>query len=70
MIVVIAILATISLVAYNGIQNRAKSSSGQSLVNFAKRRRRPIIQLIMSTRLTVNLSQIAYRLQEQALGLA
>ena len=30
-IVVIAILATISIVAYNGIQNRAKTSSGASL---------------------------------------
>lgn len=32
-IVVIAILATITIVAYNGIQNRAKSSAGQSLAN-------------------------------------
>ena len=30
-IVVIAILAAITIVAYNGIQNRAKTSSGQSL---------------------------------------
>ncbi len=32
-IVVIAILAAISIVAYNGIQNRAKSSAGQSTAN-------------------------------------
>ena len=32
-IVVIAILATISIVAYTGIQNRAKTSSGQSLAS-------------------------------------
>ena len=32
-IVVIAILAAITIVAYNGIQNRAKSSAGQSLAN-------------------------------------
>ena len=32
-IVVIAILATISIVAYNGIQNRAKSSAGQATAN-------------------------------------
>ena len=32
-IVVIAILAAITIVAYNGIQNRAKTSSGQSLAN-------------------------------------
>lgn len=32
-IVVIAILAAITIVAYNGIQNRAKSSSGQALAN-------------------------------------
>ena len=32
-IVVIAILAAISIVAYNGIQNRGKSSSGQSLAS-------------------------------------
>ncbi len=37
-IVVIAILAAITIVAYNGIQNRAKSSSGQSLAaNIAKK---------------------------------
>lgn len=30
-IVVIAILAAITIVAYNGIQNRAKSSAGQTL---------------------------------------
>lgn len=33
-IVVIAILTTVTVVAYNGIQNRAKSSSGLSLINF------------------------------------
>lgn len=32
-IVVIAILAAISIVAYNGIQNRAKTSAGQQLAN-------------------------------------
>lgn len=32
-IVVIAILAAITIVAYNGIQNRAKASSAQSLAN-------------------------------------
>ena len=32
-IVVIAILAAISIVAYNGIQNRGKASSGQSLAS-------------------------------------
>lgn len=32
-IVVIAILAAISIVAYNGIQNRSKSASGQSYAN-------------------------------------
>jgi prepilin-type N-terminal cleavage/methylation domain-containing protein len=32
-IVVIGILAAISIVAYNGVQNRAKTSSGQSLAN-------------------------------------
>lgn len=32
-IVVIAILAAITIVAYNGIQNRARTSSGQSLAN-------------------------------------
>ena len=32
-IVVIAILAAITIVAYNGIQNRAKTSSAQSLAN-------------------------------------
>ncbi|MBM3210321.1 type II secretion system protein [Candidatus Saccharibacteria bacterium] len=32
-IVVIAILAAITIVAYNGIQNRAKSSSAQALAN-------------------------------------
>ena len=32
-IVIIAILAAITIVAYNGIQNRAKTSSGQSLAN-------------------------------------
>ena len=32
-IVVIAILAAITIVAYNGIQNRAKASAGQSLAN-------------------------------------
>lgn len=32
-IVVIAILAAITIVAYNGIQNRAKASSGQSAAN-------------------------------------
>jgi type IV pilus assembly protein PilA len=32
-IVVIAILAAITIVAYNGIQNRAKTASGQSLAN-------------------------------------
>ena len=32
-IVVIAILAAITIVAFNGIQNRAKSSTGQSLAN-------------------------------------
>lgn len=32
-IVVIAILATISIVAYNGIQNRAKTSAGQELAS-------------------------------------
>ena len=32
-IVVIAILAAITIVAYNGIQNRAKSSSAQTLAN-------------------------------------
>ena len=32
-IVVIAILAAITIVAYNGIQNRAKTSAGQSLAN-------------------------------------
>ena len=32
-IVVIAILAAISIVAYNGIQNRAKTSSGQAAAN-------------------------------------
>lgn len=32
-IVVIAILAAITIVAYNGIQNRARTSAGQSLAN-------------------------------------
>lgn len=32
-IVVIAILAAISVVAYNGIQNRAKTSAGQNLMD-------------------------------------
>ena len=32
-IVVIAILAAITIVAYNGVQNRAKAVSGQSLAN-------------------------------------
>lgn len=32
-IVVIAILAAISIVAYNGVQNRAKTSSGQQLAS-------------------------------------
>lgn len=32
-IVIIAILAAITIVAYNGIQNRAKTSSGQELAN-------------------------------------
>ena len=32
-IVVIAILAAITIVAYNGIQNRAKTSAGQALAN-------------------------------------
>ncbi len=32
-IVVIAILAAISIVAYNGIQNRGKSSAAQSLAS-------------------------------------
>jgi len=32
-IVVIAILAAITIVAYNGIQNRAKTSAGQSTAN-------------------------------------
>ena len=32
-IVVIGILAAISIVAYNGVQNRAKTSSGQSLAS-------------------------------------
>ncbi len=32
-IVVIAILATISIVAYTGVQNRAKTSTGQSLAS-------------------------------------
>lgn len=32
-IVIIAILAAITIVAYNGIQNRAKASSAQSLAN-------------------------------------
>ena len=32
-IVVIAILAAITIVAYNGIQNRAKTSAGQSAAN-------------------------------------
>lgn len=32
-IVVIAILATITIVAYNGIQNRAKASAGKSTAN-------------------------------------
>jgi prepilin-type N-terminal cleavage/methylation domain-containing protein len=32
-IVVIAILAAITIVAYNGIQNRAKTSSGQAAAN-------------------------------------
>ena len=32
-IVIIAILAAITIVAYNGIQNRAKTSAGQTLVN-------------------------------------
>lgn len=32
-IVVIAILAAITIVAYNGVQNRAKTSAGQSLAN-------------------------------------
>ncbi|MGB2786949.1 MAG: type II secretion system protein [Candidatus Saccharimonadaceae bacterium] len=32
-IVVIAILAAITIVAYNGIQNRAKTAAGQSLAN-------------------------------------
>ena len=32
-IVVIAILAAITIVAYNGIQSRAKATSGQSLAN-------------------------------------
>lgn len=32
-IVIIAILAAITIVAYNGIQNRAKTSAGQSLAN-------------------------------------
>ncbi len=34
-IVVIAILAAITIVAYNGIQNRAKASSAQALANNA-----------------------------------
>jgi prepilin-type N-terminal cleavage/methylation domain-containing protein len=32
-VVIIAILAAITIVAYNGIQNRAKASSAQSLAN-------------------------------------
>ena len=32
-VVIIAILAAITIVAYNGIQNRAKSSAGQSTAN-------------------------------------
>ena len=32
-IVIIAILAAITIVAYNGIQNRAKTSAGQSMAN-------------------------------------
>ena len=32
-IVIIAILAAITIVAYNGIQNRAKTSAGQQLAN-------------------------------------
>ena len=32
-VVVIAILAAITIVAYNGIQNRAKSSAAQALAN-------------------------------------
>lgn len=32
-IVIIAILAAITIVAYNGIQNRAKTGSGQALAN-------------------------------------
>lgn len=32
-VVIIAILAAITIVAYNGIQNRAKTSSAQSLAN-------------------------------------
>lgn len=32
-VVIIAILAAITIVAYNGIQNRAKSSAAQSLAN-------------------------------------
>ena len=37
-IVVIAILAAITIVAYNGIQNRAKASAGQNLAaNIAKK---------------------------------
>jgi prepilin-type N-terminal cleavage/methylation domain-containing protein len=37
-IVVIAILAAITIVAYNGIQNRAKQSSAQSLVSQAQKK--------------------------------
>ncbi len=37
-IVVIAILAAITIVAYNGIQNRAKTSSAQSAANIADKK--------------------------------
>ncbi len=37
-IVVIAILAAITIVAYNGIQNRAKTSAGQSLANSVQKK--------------------------------
>ena len=37
-IVVIAILAAISIVAYNGIQNRGKASSAQSLANIVTKK--------------------------------
>lgn len=37
-IVIIAILAAITIVAYNGIQNRAKTSSDQSLVNSVQKK--------------------------------